>query len=276
MAENKTKVSMKSVILYFFLSIIIINNILLPAKSNENTEDNTISDQTTLKGRASISDILPKNTKLKVSVNQEINSQENQIGDEFSATILNDLNVNDINLIPVGSIVVGHVEDIMHAGRASMQGTIEIALDKIILPDGNYIPLNGARLAANSKYTNKNRNLKGEGNGLAKGIGIGVLKGATLTFIPGNKVVKTTAIGVAATGAVFSGGWSITSTAVIGGLSGLVYGLKKHGQEVMIASGQEFEIEIGTSQDLTPIEVVIDDIMNQGIQTTTDSGTIIK
>ena len=219
---------------------------------------------------------MQKNTKLKVSVNQELNGLENQIGDEFSATVLNDLNVNDINLIPVGSIVVGHVQDIMHAGKASMQGTVEISLDRIILPDGKYISLSGTRFAANSKYTNKNRSLKGEGNGFTRGIGVGVVKGATLTFIPGNKVVKTTAIGAAATGAVFSGGWSITSTAVIGGISGLVYGLKKHGQEVMIASGQELEIELDSAQDLTPVEIAIDDIMNQGIETTTDSGTIIK
>ena len=45
----------------------------------------------------------------------------------------------------------------------------------------------------------------------------------------------------------------------------------------MIASGQELEIELSGDQDLTPIEVVIDDIMNQGLQTTTDSAeTVIK
>jgi len=269
------------IILYFFLiTILFTNNILLPVKANENKEiefqEILIPEGTTLKGKATLNDNIPKNTKLKVTVTKELDSLQNQIGDEFSATVLNDLSVNDINLIPVGSLVIGHVEEIMHAGKASMQGTIEVALDKILLPNGKYIPLSGAKFAANSKYTNKNRSLKGEGNGLAKGVGIGALKGATLTFIPGNKAVKTTLVGAAATGAVFSGGWSVTSTAVIGGLTGFVYGLKKHGQEVMIASGQELEIELNTSQDLTPIEVAVDDIMNQGVQTTTDSGTIIK
>ena len=267
---------MHKVIPYFLAILIITNSILLPAKSNDNSEENTISETTTLKGKASLSDILPKNTKLKISVNQELSSIENQIGDEFTATVLNDLNVNEINLIPVGSLILGHVEDIEHAGKASMQGRVEVALDKIVLPDGKFIPLNGARFAANSKYTNKNRQLKGEGSGLAKGVGLGALKGATLTFIPGNKAVKTSLVGVAATGAVFSGGWSLTSTAVIGGVTGLVYGIKKHGQEVMIASGQELEIELDGSQDLTPVELAVDDIMNQGIQKTADSGTVIK
>lgn len=266
---------MYKVIRYFLAILIITNSILLPAKSNDNSKEVVVFETTTLKGSASISDVLPKNTKLKVSVNQELSSIDNQIGDEFTATILNDLNVNEINLIPVGSIVLGHVQDIMHAGNASMQGTIEVALDKIVLPDGKYIPLNSSRFAANSKYTNKNRQLKGEGNGLAKGVGLGALKGATLSFIPGNKAVKTGLVGVAATGAVFSGGWSVTSTAVIGSVTGLVYGLKKHGQEVMIASGQELEIELDSSQDLTPVELAIDDIMNQGIETT-DAGTVIK
>lgn len=260
---------------YFLAILIITTSTLLPAKSNDNIINISVSEETTLKGRASVSDVLPKNAKLKISVNQDLNSLENQIGDEFSATVLNDLNVNDINLIPVGSVVIGHVGDIMHAGKASMQGTIEISLDKIVLPGGKFIPLNGAKFAANSKYTNKNRSLKGEGNGLAKGVGLGALKGATLSFIPGNKAVKTGLVGVAATGAVFSGGWNVTSTAVIGGVSGLVYGLKKHGEEVMIASGQELEIELDSTQDLTPVELAIDDIMNQGIQTT-DSGTVIK
>ena len=265
------------IIKYFLLSLLIISNsFLLPTRSNEPTENDSISSNTTLKGRASVSDVLQKNTKLKIIVNKELNSEENQTGDEFSATILNDLTVNDINLIPVGSILVGHIEDIMHAGRASMQGTIEVSLDKIILPSGKYIPLTGARFAADRTYTNKNRALKGAGAGLTRGIGIGALKGATLTFLPGNNAVKTATIGVAATGAVFSGGWSITSTAVIGGLTGLVYGLKKHGQEVMIASGQEFEIVLDEKQDLTPIEVAIDDIMNQGVRTTDSNDTLIK
>lgn len=269
---------MKKIILYFFLSFLIISNtVILPAKSNDTTESNLVADeQTTLKGSASYSNLIPKHTKLKVSVNQELDSLENQIGDEFSATILNDLNVNDINLVPVGSIVVGHVMDIKRAGKASMQGSLEITFDKIVLPSGQYILLNGARFAADKKYTNKNRSLKGGGDGLARGVGLGTLKGATLTFLPGNKAVKTAAIGIAATGAVFSGGWSITSTAVIGGLTGLAYGLKQHGQEVMIASGQELEIELDKSQDLNPLEVAIDDLMNQALETTDSNNTIIK
>ena len=260
--------------LYNFLSILILSNtILLPAHSNETLLE--IPKDSILKGKASKSDYLKKNTKLKISVNQNLNSLDSDIGDEFTATILNDVNVNDINLIPVGSILTGHVTDIMHSGKASKQGTIEISLDKILLPSGKYISLNGARFAANSKYTNKKRELKGEGNGLARNIGLGAVKGATLSFIPGNKAVKTAAIGAAATGAVFSGGWSLTSTAVIGGLSGLAYGLKKHGKEVMIASGQELEIELEDEQDLTPLEVAVDDIMNHGLQEA-DLGTVIK
>ncbi len=269
---------MQRSILYFFSILTFITiSIVLPAKSSESSEENLTADvQTVLKGNASYSDILPKHTKLKVSVNNEINSLQNQIGDEISATVLNDLNVNDLNLIPVGSIVIGHVMDIKHAGKASMQGSIDIAFDKIVLPSGKYIPLNGARFAADRKYTNKNRNLKGEGDGIARGIGLGVLKGATLTFIPGNKAVKAAAIGAAATGAVFSGGWSITSTAVIGGLTGLAYGIKKHGQEVMIASGQELEIELDKTQGLNPLELAIDDLMNQAVETTNSNEIIIK
>lgn len=264
---------MKKIIL-FFLIFPIINITLLYFGKAYAEETTTIENDTDylLKGAASYSNVIPKNTKLKISVNQEIDAIDNQIGDKFTATVLNDLNVNDINIIPVGSIVIGHIEDIQHAGRASMQGSIEIALDKIVLPSGNYIPLSGARFATDTTYTNKNRSLKGEGNGLARNVGVSVVKGATLTFIPGNAAVKSAAVGVAATGAVFSGGWSITSTAVIGGLTGLVYGIKKHGKEVMIASGQELEIELDQEQNLNPVEVAIDDVMNQGVQST-DSGS---
>ncbi|MBI2996132.1 MAG: hypothetical protein HYY52_05435 [Candidatus Melainabacteria bacterium] len=234
---------MNKAILIFLSALLISVNISLPSKSN-----------TILKGMASVNDILPRNTKLKVFVNNDLDSLKNQAGDEFNATVLTDFNVNDIDLIPVGSIVIGYVEDIMHAGKASMQGTIEVSLDKIVLPSGKYLPLSGARFAADRKYTNKNHKLKGEGNGLAKGVGIGVLRGATLTFIPGRKAVRTTAVGVAATTAIFSGGWSVTSTAVIGGITGLAYGLKKHGQEVMIARGQELEILLDSDQDLTLLE----------------------
>lgn len=263
---------MIKVISYFLISLLIVtNSILLPAKSNENIEENLL-----LKGKASKTNALEEKTKLKVAVIKEIDALVNQVGDEFKATILNDINVGDVNLIPIGSVLVGTIQDIMHAGKASMQGTIDISLDKIILPSGKYIPLEGARLASGNNHTSIKHKLKGEGNGLAKGIGIGALKGATLTFIPGNKVAKTTAVGLAATGAVFSGGWSIGSTATIGGLTGLYYGIKKHGKEVQISSGQELEIELDETQDLTPVEVAIDAVMEQGVQTADNPETVIK
>ena len=248
----------------------------LPAQSIDVQEKNLFYKETTLKGMASINEPFTKDTKLKISINEEIDSNINQVGDKITATILNDLSINDFNLIPVGSYVVGHIEDIKHAGKVSMQATVDISLDRIILPDGKYISLTGAKLAADSKHTNLKRNLKGSGDGFAKSVGVGFVKGATLTFIPGNAAVKTTAVGVAATGAVLSGGWSIGSTATIGGLTGLYYGLKRNGQEVMIASGHELEIVLDENQDLTTIEVAVDDLMNQPAETTTDGGAIIK
>lgn len=245
------------------------------ANAMEKQEDLLFYKEKTLKGMASINKSLPSNTKLKISINSQIDSTKNMVGDEFSATILNDLNVNDSNLIPVGSFVIGTIENITHAGSLSMQAIVDISLEKIVLPDGNYIPLTGAKFAANSKYTNLKRNLKGSGDGFAKSIGVGAVKGATLTFIPGNAAVKTIAVGAAATGAVFSGGWSIGSTATIGGLTGLYYGIKRHGKEVKIASGQELEIVLDEDQDLTPIELAVDSIMEKPlevIEETADTG----
>ena len=270
--QYKSNSITKKYLSFLLVVILAFQSAVLKASA----ENNEISSENTLKGKASVNDYLKKDTKLKISFDKDISGADNQVGDEFTATILNDLNVNDANVVPVGSLVIGHIENITHSGKASMQGYIEISLDKILLPSGKYIPLTGARFAANGKYTNKNRNLKGEGNGLARGVGLGVVKGATLTFIPGNKAVKATAIGAAATGAVFSGGWSVTSTAVIGGITGLVYGLKKHGSEAMIASGQVLEIELDKEQDFSPFEVAIDDIMNQGVQTNDRGETVIK
>lgn len=248
-------------------AFLIIIACFLPASyAMDAPQKNLIYKETTLKGKASINELLPKDTKLKISVDTEIDSLNNTIGDEFIGTILNDLNVNDITIVPVGSTIVGHFENIKNAGKASMQATVDILLEKILLPDGKYIPLAGAKFAANSQHTNLKRQLKGSGNGFAKSIGSGIVKGATLTFIPGNRAVKATAVGVAATGAVFSGGWSIGSTATIGGLTGLYLGLTRHGEEVMIASGQELEIVLDEHQDLTPVEVAIEDMLKQGIQ----------
>ncbi len=262
---------MKPITIILLSTLMIANGFLLSVKSEE--DDMKINEGVTLQGMAAVTDVLPKDTKLKISINEEINGEEIQLGDEFTATVLNDLNSGDENIIPVGSILVGHVGGITHAGKASMQGTIDIAFDKILLPDGKYISLTGAMFASSGKYTNVKKNLKGEGNGLARGVGLGVLKGASLTFLPGNKAVKTAAVGAAATGAVFSGGWSLTSTAVIGGATGLYLGLRKHGQEVMIASGQEMEIVLDRKQDLSAAEVTAESspVSNENAQTS-DSG----
>ena len=258
---------MQRIFLYLVIGLFLTSTLLVKA---------SVLEEPTLKGTASYSNIIPKHTKLKVSINDEIDGLRSQVGDEFNATVLTDLNVNDVNLIPVGSLVVGHITDIMHAGKASMQGTIEVSFDKIMLPSGEYIPLEGARFATDSTYTDKKHNLKGEANGLARNIGINAVKGATLTFIPGNKAVKSVAVGAAATGAVFSGGWSVGSTATIGAVTGLYTGLRRHGEEVMIASGQELEIELSQEQDLNPIELAVDDVMNQGIEVVESNETLIE
>lgn len=94
---------------------------------------------------------IEKGTFLKVISPVEISSNLTDIGDEVTFINVADMYINDTNVIPRGSKVLGIVEDL----KEPVQGTnasMKFKINKIITPDKKTILMNGYVYNENDNY----------------------------------------------------------------------------------------------------------------------------
>jgi hypothetical protein len=116
---------------------------------------------------------LPANTEVLLSMNNDLTSKGGRIdeGYKFNLTVVNDVMLNGMVVIPKGTPATGEVTWITGKGAFGKSGKMEIEL--------RHIDLNGRRIPITGKYRQE-----GEGNTVATGAG-GVAAGVCAAFITG-------------------------------------------------------------------------------------------
>ncbi len=135
---------------------------------------------------------------IPVRITQTLDSATTQIGDKFTGAIVSDLVVDGMVVLPQGTPVTGHVDDVKNATHFKGSSLLTISLNSIdrkgehvdILTDG---------------YT---RQGEGRGKNTAEKVGGGAAVGAILGGILGGG--KGAAIGAAAGGGVGAGAQGVT------------------------------------------------------------------
>ena len=131
---------------------------------------------------------VPAGTQLSVRLNDPLDSERNQVGDTFHATLNAPVLVDGETVIPSGADVVGRVANVQSAGRFAGQSLLTLELTSLTINGKTY-----------GLQTNQwSRSGKGEGKNTATKVGVGTAAGAILGGILGGG--KGAAIG-AATGA---------------------------------------------------------------------------
>jgi hypothetical protein len=74
---------------------------------------------------------IPSGTQVKVRMIDHLNSEENQIGDTFAATLEEPITVNGKDLYPKGADVNGRIVDIRKTGRLSEPGELDLVLTTV-------------------------------------------------------------------------------------------------------------------------------------------------
>ncbi|MEO1729367.1 MAG: hypothetical protein AAFR64_01360 [Pseudomonadota bacterium] len=116
---------------------------------------------------------LPADAEIKLSVTDEITSSSHEAGDTFELTVLEDVVVEDVVVIPQGAPATAEITWRTGKGAFGKSGKLEFTMRSIALEDG-IVPVGG------------DYRQEGEGNTVATGVGI-VAVGVFAAFITGKR-----------------------------------------------------------------------------------------
>lgn len=200
-----------------------------PAYNSDYYGSYNYSSPQTLQGRL-IS--IPKGTLMTLHTDQPITSYAAHVGDTITATLENDVYVNDAVAIPAGSQVLGQVANVNNASHLGKHGDIDVRFDSIKLSDGRMIPI-----SAHIVTKDQTGVLKGDTYAMDITKGVGIAAGST-----GVGTLMGTAagglLGSVGTGALFGLG--------VGALGGMGYALARKGKEVLVPAGARLSVMVDT------------------------------
>ncbi|MBV8051678.1 MAG: BON domain-containing protein [Acidobacteriaceae bacterium] len=143
---------------------------------------------------------IPSGTALAVRLVDPIDSEKNQIGDTFHATLNNPLTINGETVVPSGSDIQGHLVDVKSAGKFAGQSQVVLQLDSI-RSGGQIYNIQTDQFKKQGSSRGKNT-LEKTGAGAGIGALIGALAGGG----------KGAAIGAAAGGGLGAGSQTISKS----------------------------------------------------------------
>jgi hypothetical protein len=141
---------------------------------------------------------LPAGTDLPVRITETLDSATTQTGDKFTGAIASDIIVDGMVVLPQGTPVTGHVDDVQDAAHFKGSSLLTVSL--------NAINRHGERIQVSTEaYTKQG---EGRGKNTAEKVGGGAAVGAILGGIFGGG--KGAAIGSVAGGGLGAGAQSVT------------------------------------------------------------------
>ncbi len=180
---------------------------------------------------------LPDGTLLTCRMETRLDSKTAQTADRFKARVIAPLtDARGRVLVPLGSLVEGHVESAQRAQRRRRSGIIEVSFDRLITPDGQSYQLSGLLAPATAEDRHR---FDEDGNLRAKGS----TTKRTVAFIGGGAGAGAL-IGAFTAGALLGAG-------VGAGIGVFAVWLAK-GQEAVVEPGARIGVELTQPLVLRP------------------------
>lgn len=169
---------------------------------------------------------LPIGTKIRVRMDNEINSKVSSENDTFTVKISEPLKVRDSIVLPIGTIIEGRVSKVQRAAVGGKNGRLQVSFETLRSPDGARQKIEGVLVKQ-----------------------LNVESSATTTAL--------TIVGGTALGAIVGAASKTESGALIGAGIGAGMGTSiaflRKGKDVKIKTDEEFEIELTRNVTL-PVE----------------------
>jgi len=169
---------------------------------------------------------VPANTVIRVRIDSQLNSKTARIGDRFSTTVTEPSYAGGIEVIPVGSKIMGRVSTVRRAGRRT-PGSITVGFYQVQLPSGQGYAINGSLSSLQADDVNADNEGTVEGRSNRK---------RDAVFIGGGAATG------AIIGAIAGGGKGAAIGAILGGGLGTGARVYERERDAEVKSGTEFGV----------------------------------
>lgn len=194
---------------------------------------------------------IPYGTKFELTMGHDIKSQNIVKGDIFQAYLNQDIYVNNKLVLPKKTIFRGRVSEVKYSRALSRPAAVTLTLDHLVTKTGAQLPINSG-IATNFDYillsdgsltTNGNyfravkKDLKKSGQIIPTTVKWGIT--AKDNVFPGAQII---AVPIAAVGGV--------AACAVSGVYNTVADLFRHGDEIIIKKGTNFDIILLSTLDV--------------------------
>jgi hypothetical protein len=97
--------------------------------------------------------VLDDGTPIKLRLNRNLSSADAKTGDSIDFEVVEDVKVNDMVVIPKGSIAIGTVTDAEHKKRMARGGKLNVEIDYVKLADGEKDTLRAVKETSGGGHT---------------------------------------------------------------------------------------------------------------------------
>lgn len=147
---------------------------------------------------------IPEGTRIRVRLEQTVDTKRNRPGDHFEATLISPIQVDGNIVVPRGTLFEGHVSEAKHSGRFKGRAVIGLELDSFRLNGAVYQVATAPDTRVSGRHRKRNWILIGGGSGF------GATVGAVAAGGPGALIGAGAGAGAGAVGAFFTGRKNVT------------------------------------------------------------------
>ena len=201
------------------------NAVQSPIDQNKTPGSNSTSNTNNGPGDQPATNLIPRDTIMRVELLNELSTEISQQGDKFQARVVEPKQYD-------GAVLDGHIAQIKRPGKAKGTAQLQLAFDQIRFPAGQT-----AKIAAQVIEVIPNAGTQGVGKVDSEG---GV-QGQSSTKSDAGKVGAAAGIG-ALLGAVFGGGSGAAVGAGVGAGVGTAGVLTSRGKDIRLTQGQQLRI----------------------------------
>jgi len=166
---------------------------------------------------------IPAGTQVTVRLNEPLDSERNQVGDQFHGSLGSPIVIDDQTVIPIGADVTGRVAAVQSAGRFAGNSVLTLELTSLAVNGRTY----------NLQTNQWSRQGKGEGKNTAVKAGGGAALGAII-------------------GGLASGGRGAAIGAAAGGAAGTGVAAAKKGEQIKLGPESTLNFQLTSALTVTP------------------------